>query len=715
MTHPYQQPDQPIEKRVEDLLSRMTMQDKVGQLNQVQAFDQAAKAVPDLIREGKIGSRILAGSPYSGNEKHENATVREHNELAKLAQESRLGIPFLNGRDVIHGHRTVFPIPLAQAATWDIALIEEGSAVAAREARTHAVHWTFAPMLDLARDPRWGRVIEGGGEDPHLIGAMGAAMVRGFQGRTPAELKRKDKVLACAKHFAAYGTVEGGRDYNSGELSESTLRNFYLPPFRAALEAGAATVMSGFHDFNGEPTSGSRYLLTQILRDEWGFDGFVISDWESVGELVNHRVAADRSAAAEIGLSAGVDLDMCAFAYINHVADLVAAGKISQATLDEAVRRILRAKFRLGLFEDPFTDENAAGTTLLHANHRALARRMAGRSMVLLKNQDGILPLPRQGLKVALVGPYVRDKLHVMGNWSMDGLARDTVSIEEGIRAAAPDLALSVVDDFDDALRAVQRADAVILVVGETHGRTGENNCVSDIVLPFGQEELVRRATQYAKPVVLVVCAGRPLAITEAARTATAILWAWHPGTEAGHAVADILFGAVNPSGKLPITFPRATGQIPIYYNHKTTGRIWEGSGWYTDLPNSPLYPFGYGLSFTTFEYADIRVKHSVIATGGTTTVSAKVTNTGVRAGEEVVQCYVQDCVASITRPVRELKAFTRIELQPGETREVFFDLDEKAFGFHSRRGWTVEPGDFRIWIGGSSAATLESRVTVGA
>jgi beta-glucosidase len=698
---PYQDPSQPIEDRVGDLLARMTPEEKVGQLVQGFAQPKDEAALFAAARAGKLGSRILGTTNLAGSGNERTVVMQSLVELHRAGKESRLGIPVITGRDVIHGHRTVFPIPLAQAATWDPDLAERAAGVAAEEARAEGVHWTFAPMVDVTRDPRWGRVIEGGGEDARLTGAMGAAGVRGFQGRSPAELRDGRHMLACVKHFAGYGAPLGGRDYNTCEISPTTLRNQYLPAYHACVEAGAWSVMSGFHDLDGESVSGSRRLLTGVLKQEWGFRGFVVSDWGSVEHLVAHRVAEDRRDAARQSFLAGVDMDMCTNTYADHVGALVQAGAIPRERLDDGVGRILAAKFAAGLFEAPAPDAAASAAVQLKPASRALARLMAARGAVLLKNERDRLPLPKEGYRLALVGSFIDERRSLLGSWTLDGRAEDAATIAEAVAEAAPKLTVLKASGAEDVSRVVQQCDIAVVVVGEPFQRTGENGCVADIVLPPGDEETVRRVLSHGKPTILVVCAGRPLAIPT---HVDAILWAWHGGTEAAHAVADVLFGDAEPGGRLPITIPRCTGQIPVFYNRKSTGQHWPGAGWYTDFNDQPLFHFGFGLGYTTWEFRELLVESA----GAGARVSCTVANAGRRQGATIVQCYVQDCVASITRPVRELAGWRRVELPPGGTARIAFDLGPAELGFHGIDGtFRVEPGRFQVWVGGDSRADL--------
>jgi beta-glucosidase len=708
MKHPYQDPNLSVSERVADLLSRMTLAEKIGQLNQVFAPLGKEDEIRPLVRAGKAGSQILATSMHAGADDGQNFAHEALRETQRVAvEESRLGIPLLFGRDVIHGHRTVFPIPLGQAASWDPDLVRKASRIAAIEAATDYVHWTFAPMLDICRDPRWGRIIEGCGEDPWLASRMAEAMVQGFQGE---DLSQDGCILACAKHFAGYGAAEGGRDYTTVEISENTLRNMILPPFKAAVEAGVSTVMCAFHDLNGLPCSANPFLLRTVLREEWGFEGFVISDWASIEETVKHGTSTDFNDAAKNALVAGVDMEMVNNCYIGHLKTLVKEGAVPEELINQAAARILRAKFKLGLFERPYTEYRKG----VHVSqpHRACARELAARSIVLLKNASSILPLAADPGKIALVGPLTDARREILGNWTLDGRPEETVSIADALRSEWPDVPVYAGGLSDTALRLCSKVDTVILVVGEDHMRNGENANVADIVLPPGQEELVEAVHALGKRIVLVICSGRPLVLTRVERYVDAILWAWHPGTEGGNAIVDVLRGRVNPSGKLPVTFPRATGQIPIYYNHKSSGRpvndYYGSDSRYQDIQGAPMYRFGFGLSYTTFAYSDLRLSRNSIALGDTLEVEVLVKNIGNRAGEEIVQCYIRDLVASTTRPVKELKGFQRVHLEAGEDQIVRFTIGKRELSFYGLDGKErVEPGEFMVWVGGDSSADL--------
>ncbi len=725
---PYKDASLPIEQRVADLLSRMTLEEKVAQIYQIWVIPNVPESpakVKDYIRKFGVGSRILAGSHLAGSAQERSAGVEEINSYQRVAiEESRLGIPILHGRDVIHGFRTMFPIPLGMAASWDPALVEEAFAIAAREAASCGVDWAFAPMLDIARDPRWGRIAEGSGEDPYLTSRMAVAAVRGFQGD---DLTDPERVLACAKHYIGYGAAEGGRDYNTGEISDTTLRNIYLPPFKAAVDAGLGSVMSAFEDLNGEPASGSYYLLTQLLKQELGFEGFVVSDWASVQELVNHRVAEDERDAARQGFNAGVDMEMVTSTYATHMAELVESGAVTMERLDDACRRILTAKFKLGLFEQPYTQPGLAEEVLFTPTHQAAARKMAAESFGLLKNEDNLLPLPKSGRSIAVIGPMIHQRTALLGSWTLDGLSEETQTIDEAMRAAAPQAIARRTNDAltDEMVRAALAADLSVVFVGESNHSSGENNNVAAITLPPGQEELVEAVCALGKPVVVVVLAGRALDLSRVTRCATAVLYAWHPGSLGAAALADVLFGDTAPSGRLPVTLPRSTGQIPAHYNFKSTGRTFDGVGRgdsgpypernrYVDLAGSPLYPFGFGLTYTTFAYSDLHVTQAEVRAGESVEVRVTVINTGSQPGVEVAQMYLQDCVASITRPIRELKGFHRLALQPGESQQVRFTLDAAAMSFYGPdQKLHLEPGKFKVWAGSDCRAELETEFWV--
>ena len=694
------------ESKINDLLSKMNIEEKIGQLHQYFSFGNFD---PEIIRKGLAGSVINAAGALTGTGESKSSSAETCNDIQKLALDTPHGIPQIFGRDVIHGYRTVFPIPLAQAASFNPELAEQAASVAALEATATGIKWTFAPMLDIARDARWGRIAEGNGEDPFLGAKMAAAVVKGFQGDN---YSAPDKLVACAKHYVGYGSAEGGRDYDAGEISEPTLRDIYLPPFESAIKSGVGTVMSAFLDLNGVPASGNRRLLTDVLRGEWGFDGFVVSDWDSVVELIHHGVAEDRADAAAIALHAGVDMEMVSGSYLETLIPSLQSGRVSQADIDEAVRRILRIKIRAGLFDQPFTDPDRATRDLLRPNSRTLARQFARETMVLLKNNNDLLPLESNFKRIAVVGPLIHARSELFGSWSPDGRGADVTPLDEALKQVAPKgVELVFADHADKATHVVQSVDAVVVVVGEYPYRSGENSNVSDLSLPPGQAELVEAVAAWGKPVVLVVIAGRPLAITKQVNQVDAVLYAWQPGIEGGTALGEILFGLESPSARLPVTFPRATGQVPIYYNQKNSGRPINPNGAfksrYVDIPNAPLYPFGYGLTYTSFEYSNLKISDEVLR--GKLEVSADVTNTGKRAGKELAQLYVRDLVGSLTRPIRELKGYEHVTLNPGESRRVTFTLTEEALAFTRADGTKgIEPGNFHVWIASDSKSGLQ-------
>ncbi len=720
MTVPaYKNPALPVAERIEDLLSRMTIKEKAGQMTQW--FNIGPDHI-GMVRNGEIGSGLLASDPMAGNSRQEHIFAKHLNEIQKIAvRESRLGIPLIFGRDVIHGYRTVAPIPLGMAATWSPGMIQAANTIAAREARADGIHWGFSPMLDIARDPRWGRVAEGFGEDPFLAGKMAAAAVRGFQGNDQEAIPQRfpaDRIVACAKHFVGYGAAEGGRDYNSTEITPLTLHNVYLATFKAAIRSGCGTVMSAFHDIGGIPLSAHRYLLTEVLKEQWGFGGFIVSDWGAIGELVDHGVAADGKQAAELACNAGVDMDMCRFVFLGHLPDLVGEGKISETRLNDAVRRVLQIKFALGLFENPYAGSNDSQAVHLLPESLATMRRLAANSMVLLKN-NGVLPLSSDNLTICLSGPLADRRKELFGCWTPDGRDEEVTTLKEAIADRLGDQTrLYHYDLADDGVKLARASDVMILAIGESDGRSGEDNCTATIDLPAGQEALVESARRMDIPIVAVVFGGRPLNLTRVVDWADAVLFAWHPGITGGLGVTDVLFGDVNPSGRLPITFPRNSGQIPLYYNHRSTGRPMPvGSrrhSRYVDSLDSPLFPFGFGLSYTTFEYGNLRT--SSAPQTPEIIVTVEVTNTGSRAGTTVAQCYLRDVVAKVARPVRELKGFERVTLEAGETKTIRFSLGPKELSYLDDKGnEVVEPGRFQVWVGGDSNAGLAAKFEITA
>ena len=702
---------------VDSVLARMTLAEKLGQLNQVSGAgnptgpgggERAARM--EQLRRGAIGSFLnVVGAD----------TTRALQRIA--VEESRLHIPLVFALDVIHGFRTIFPVPLAEAASWDPLTADRAARIAAAEAAASGIDWTFAPMVDIARDPRWGRIVEGAGEDPYLGGAFAAARVRGFQG---SGLGSRDAIAATAKHFAAYGAAEGGRDYNVAEVSERTLRDAYLPPFHAAVCADAATLMASFNEISGVPSHANRHLLTDILRNEWRFDGLVVSDWTGIGELLNHRVAADSAQAAEVALHAGVDIDMVSEIYLHALPASVVNRRTPPAEIDEAVRRVLRLKYRLGLFSDPYLRRDAARErrAILTIENRAAAREAGRRAIVLLKNDQGTLPFRKDLGTIAVIGALAADSGVVLGNWTALGRHTDAVSVLDGIRRAVSSRttvtyargASPTSDDSSgiaEAARVASTADAIVLVVGETGEMSAEAESRSRLDLPGAQKELVAVIRATSKPMVVVLMNGRPLSIERMQETVPAILETWFLGVEAGNAIADVLFGDANPGGKMPVTTPRVVGQVPIYYNHKNTGRPPSPTEKYTskywDIPYTPLYPFGFGLSYTTFAYSAPRLSATTIGPSDSLRVEFDVTNTGTRAGDEVAQLYVRDDVGSVTRPVMELRRFQRITLQPGERRTIRWSLGVGDLAFYDlsmRR--VAEPGTFRVFVGTNSRDT---------
>jgi beta-glucosidase len=700
-----------LDARVNNLIAKMTLDEKVGQLNQVNVDKTNLE---QAIAAGKVGSVLNA------------VGAARTNKLQRLAIErSRLHIPLLYGYDVIHGYRTIFPIPLGLASTWDSGAVETMARISAREASATGVRWTFSPMVDIARDPRWGRIAEGAGEDPVLGSAMAAAYVRGYQG---TELSAPSSIAACAKHYVGYGAAEGGRDYDAVDMSEGRLREVYFPPFKAAAEAGAATFMSSFNTLNGVPGTANRFTLRQVLKGEWGFRGFVVSDWNSISELVPHGVVADKKDAAREALMAGVDMDMSSDVYLDYVADLVRNGGVPMSVVDDAVRRILLVKFQLGLFERPYVHEQHEAGALLTAESRAAARAIAQKSIVLLRNEGNVLPLPKSGSTIAVIGPLADSKADMLGSWFGKGIAAEAVSVLEGVSATAStdtlyskgvDVAGDSTDGISQAVKVARQADVVMLVLGESGDMSGEAASRSSLDLPGQQEKLLEAVAATGKTVVLVLMSGRPLAVSWAAEHVAAILEAWFPGTEGGNAVADVVFGDVNPSGRLPVSFPRAVGQVPIYYNHLNTGRPHgvdpRYQTGYLDLPSSPLYPFGYGLSYSKFAYSSL---HSEAQLGAhkEMQVSVDVTNIGSRPGEEVVQLYVRELVSPIAWPVSELKQFKRVVLKPGETRKVEFTVTRRQMmSLRPDMRFAVNPGTYSVAIGPNSTQVMEARFEVPA
>lgn len=705
------------EQKIDDLLLKMTLEEKIGQLNQ---YTNDANPTGPLvinpnkekeIKEGKLGSMLnVMGADRT----------RKYQELA---MQSRLKIPLLFGLDVIHGYKITFPLPLAEAASWDLPLIEQSARIAATEAAASGVHWTFAPMVDIARDPRWGRVMEGAGEDTFLGSKIAYARVKGFQGNKLGDL---NSVMACAKHFVGYGAAVGGRDYNSVDMSNRMLWETYLPPFKASVDAGVATFMNSFNDLNGIPATANAYIQRDILKGKWKYDGFIVSDWGSIGEMVAHGYAKDNKEAAEKAILAGNDMDMESNAYRYHLAELVKEGKVPMSIVDEAVRRILRKKFELGLFDNPYrySDAKRQEKALNNPEHAKVAREIAAKSIVLLKNEQNVLPLSKDTKTIAFIGPMVKPKRNNHGFWSIDlkdvdstyivsqweGLERKVGKNTKSLYAKGCDIEGNNRSGFEEAIAIAKQSDVVIVSIGERHDMSGEAKSRSNIHLPGIQEEFIQELQKTGKPIVVLINAGRPLIFNWIADNMPTIVYTWWLGSEAGNAIADVLFGDYNPSGKLPMTFPRDEGQIPLYYNHFSTGRpskddndkIYKSA--YIDLPNSAKFPFGFGLSYTTFTYNDLKLSAPSLTAKGSITVSFKLTNSGKYAGEEVVQLYLKDPFASVVRPIKELKGFQKVKLNPGEQKTITFTVDNELLSFYNDQlEWVSEPGAFELMLGSSS------------
>lgn len=718
-----------IDQKVDSVLKLMTLDEKVGQMNQYNGdWDATGPITPDgdkqnQIRKGMVGSML-------------NVTGVDHTrQLQEIAMQSRLKIPLLFGQDIIHGFRTTFPIPLAEAASWDLKAIQLSARIAATEAAAAGVHWTFAPMVDIARDPRWGRVMEGAGEDPYLGSLIAAARVKGFQGKG---LGSTDAIMACAKHFAAYGAAIGGRDYNSVDMSLTTLWNIYLPPFKAAADAGAATFMNSFNTLNGIPATGNKYLQRDILKGKWNFKGFVVSDWNSIGEMIPHGFAKNNYEAAEEAITAGNDMDMESRSYIQNLAQLVKDGKVKIQLVDDAVRRILKKKFEMGLFDDPFKFCNKEREKQQWNNNANLQAEkiMAEKSIVLLKNDNQLLPLSKaklQGKTIALIGPFIKGIRDNLGFWSYtwpdDSLK--IVSAWKGIKNKLGDNTTLLyakgcnINDtsragFQEAIETAMKADVVIMNVGEAADMSGEAKSRSNIHLPGVQEDLIKAIYATGKPVVVMINAGRPLIFNWTADHVPAIIYTWWLGTEAGNAMADVLFGDYNPSAKLPMSFPKSEGQIPVYYNHFNTGRPAKNDSdlnyvsSYIDLQNGPRFPFGYGLSYTTFSYGNIHLSTSSFKPGQSLAATIQISNTGKHDGTETVQLYIRDMIGSIVRPVKELKGFQQVFLKPGESKIVSFTLSANDLKFYNKDlKYNYEPGDFKIFIGTNSRDVKEASFTL--
>lgn len=725
-----------IDQKVDSLLNLMTLEEKIGQLNQYNGFwdvtgpdpkEGAAAIKYEHLKKGLVGSMLNIKG------------VKNVKKIQKIAvEETRLGIPLLFGFDVIHGLKTISPIPLAEAASWDLEAIENSAAIAAEESAAVGINWTFAPMVDISRDARWGRVMEGAGEDPYLGSKIAFARVRGFQG---TDFNSTKKIMACAKHFAGYGYAEAGRDYNTVDFSEFELQNNILPPFKACIEADVKTFMNSFNIVNGIPATGNAYLQRDLLKKEWNFKGFVVSDWGSIAEMIPHGYAKDGKQAAEYAINAGSDMDMESYLYVEHLASLVKEGKVKEATIDDAAKRILRMKFEMGLFENPYKycNEEVELATVGKKEFQEGVLDMAKKSIVLLKNDNNLLPLKKSGQKIALIGALANDKTSPLGNWRIAADDNSAVSVLEGLQKyngnqltykKGADVAIGTTlfvketkinttdkSEFAAAIEAAKNADVVVMVLGEHGLQSGEGRSRSEIGLPGVQQELLEEVYKVNPNIVLVLTNGRPLAIPWAAKNIPAIVEAWQLGTQSGNAIAEVLYGDYNPSGKLPVTFPRSVGQLPLYYNHMSTGRPStndpESVFWthYIDEKTSPQFPFGYGLSYSKFVYSNIQVNQKSFTKDGIITVSVEIKNNSNVKGKEVIQLYIQDLFGSITRPVKELKDFKMIELNPYETKTVTFKITEKTIEFFTaNKFWEAEKGDFKVYIGGNSQEVLEAK-----
>jgi len=717
----------PRNEFIPELMAKMTVDEKIAQLVQFTADGtvtgpKGGNNFIDEIKKGNVGSILNAtGVKYTG-------------ELQKLNMDnSRLKIPLLFGYDVIHGYRTIFPITLGETASWDLAAVELGAKVAADESAASGVHWTFAPMVDIARDPRWGRVSEGAGEDTYLGSKMAYTRVKGFQGN---DLMSLNTILACTKHFAAYGAAEAGRDYNTVDMSERVLREVYLPPFKATVDAGVGTFMTSFNEISGVPSTGNKFLVNGILKKEWGFNGFVVTDYTGINEMIPHGYAKDEAHAGELALTAGVDMDMVGGVYLKHLKQSLAEGKVTMAQIDDACRRILEAKYDLGLFHDPYryNDSKREKETITKKEYLDAALQVANKSFVLLKNSNNVLPLKKEQ-KVAFVGPLVSDEFNIIGSWAATGDRNGfAVSVQEGVNKLVTDKSkvsfekgVEILKDdrsmIQKAIASAKNADVIVAVMGEFENMTGEAASRTNIDLPGIQKEFLAELKKLGKPIVLVLLNGRPLTLTWENENMDAILEAWFPGTMGGDAIAQTLYGMNNPSGKLPMTFPRNVGQVPIYYNHKNTGRPYLGlkdpeqkyKSRYTDVDNSPLYTFGYGLSYTTFEYSNLKLSSKNLTANGKIKVTVDVANTGNYDGEEVVQLYIKDIVGSVTRPVRELKGFKKLLIKKGAKQTVEFEISPDDLRFYNiDMKFVAEPGDFEIFVGGNSDATLTDKFVLG-
>ena len=724
---------------INSLMKKMTLEEKIGQMNlPTVGFDVTgpllSQGVEEKIKKGLVGGVFNTYTPNA---------VRKLQDIA--VEETRLKIPLLFGYDVIHGHRTIFPINLGLSSSWNPVLVEKTARAAAEEASADGLNWVYSPMVDITHDPRWGRVSEAAGEDPYLGAQMAKAMVKGYQQN---DLSKNNTVMACVKHFALYGASEAGRDYNTVDMSKVKMYNEYLPPYKAAVNAGVGSVMTSFNEVDGVPATGNKWLLTDLLRKQWGFNGFIVTDYTSINEMVNHGMGDDKKV-TELALNAGVDMDMVGEEFLRFAAQLVKEGKVSSQKIDDACRKILEAKYKLGLFDDPYryVSEARNKQEMMSADKIALSKQAAIESMVLLKNQNNVLPLSGQK-KIAFIGPLVKDQRNLIGSWSGAGDYKQAVSLWDAlqkknnassflyakgcnliddsslIKKLNPHDAQLTIDPstpqqlIDEAVATANQSDVIVAVLGEAFGMTGEAASRSNIGLLENQMNLLKALKKTGKPIVLVLMNGRPLTLSWEDENMDAILETWFGGTMAGPAIADVLFGDANPSGKITMTFPRNVGQIPIYYNHKNTGRPFNADQKYTskylDISNTPLYPFGYGLSYTTFNYSDISLSNSTLQSGGKITASVNLTNTGTRSGKETVQLYIRDLVGSITRPVKELKGFQQITLQPGETKKVSFiiSVDDLKF-YNSDLKYTYEPGNFKVFIGTNSEAVKEATFKV--
>ncbi len=714
------------EQTIEALIAKMTLEEKCGQLNFVVGAILTGPSLQNPSSSKDLDAQIKSGSITGVFNTNGAKNIRHLQEVA--VKESRLGIPLLIGADVIHGYKTVTPIPIAEAASWDLAAIEKSAAMAAAECAATGINLTFAPMVDIARDARWGRVAEGSGEDPYLGSLIAAAKVKGYQGKN---LAASNTIAACVKHFAAYGAAEAGREYNTVDMSERRLRETYLPPYKAAVEAGAATFMNSFNEIDGVPATGNTHLVNEILRKEWGFKGLVMSDWASIEEMMAHGVAADRNEAGILALKAGCDMDMMSFIYLKELPNLVKSGKVDIKLVDQAVRRTLALKYDLGLFANPYQygDEATEAKVVLSKESRSTALDIAKKSIVLLQNSSKTLPLSKNVKTIALIGAMGEDKAEQNGSWAFFGEAKDVVSVADGIRAKVgkdtkvltargADFYSMDKSGFAEAIKIAEQADVVVMAVGESAVMNGEAASRSDIRLPATQEDLVKAIIATGKPVVVLTFHGRPLDLSFLENKDPSVLACWMLGSETGNAIADVLFGDYNPSGRLPMSFPRSVGQVPIYYSYKQTGRLYGGDykepasdriyqSKYRDIKNSPLFPFGFGLSYTTFSYSNITLDKSQITGSESINASITLTNTGTRDGEETVQLYIRDLVGSVTRPVKELKAFQKVLLKAGESRTVMFKIMPSDLAFYRKdMTWGTEAGQFKLFIGANAETT---------